>query len=475
MAPGLPHVHAAAAGSFDQRSASAEHDPVSMGEYVMSPTHQISPESLPLFATTPPSPVAIKDYKGTGTVLGSVFTLTNTILGSGTLAVPFAIASSGWFAGLVVMVTIALITRYSVSLLMRASDAAGDSAAKTYESLGHHTMGKYGTYLAEFTFIFGGFGTLTSYFIFITDLLVAIFEITPVYRGYVTVAFTFGIILPLSLSRRLGKLRVSSVLATCAVTYVVCLFLVVYIVVSSSATFVPVAVPAVNLSSGSVYTVTLLIQAFACHNTALPVYEEMQNRSVRRMNYAVVGAISLSFLLYTIIGFCGVFTFGGATMDNVLLNFTPAFLATYPAIRTPLWIGRLCMGIALLFCAPIAMWPFRSCVLSVLLRVQHGKQLPSSVASKVVYRSTTLVLVVLILGAALFVPSVKIPLSIVGSVAGSLIIFIMPSLFYMLQQTDRPLLSVANTGPLLMLTTGVCVGVLCFSMTMYKLRREFFP
>ncbi|KDO17252.1 hypothetical protein SPRG_21889, partial [Saprolegnia parasitica CBS 223.65] len=197
------------------------------------------------------------------------------------------------------MVVIALITRYSVSLLMRASDLAGDSAAKTYESLGHHTMGKYGTYLAEFTFIFGGFGTLTSYFIFITDLLCAIFGVAHANRGYVTLLFTFGIILPLSLSRRLGKLRLSSILATCAVTYVVCLFFAVYLVVSSSASFTPVAVPAVNITSTSVYTVTLLIQAFACHNTALPVYEELRDRSLARMNRAVVGAIALSFLLYT--------------------------------------------------------------------------------------------------------------------------------------------------------------------------------
>ncbi|OQS03451.1 Amino Acid/Auxin Permease (AAAP) Family, partial [Thraustotheca clavata] len=459
----------------DDQYSLCRQEPVSMGEYVISPSNQASQETLPLVAKTSLSPHVIEDYKGTGTILGSMFTLTNTILGSGTLAVPFAIASSGWFAGLSVMIIIALITRYSVYLLMQASDAAGNSAAKTYESLGHYTMGKYGTYLAEFTFIFGGFGSLTSYFIFITDLCSVQFSISPSKRSLVTLFFTFFIVLPLSLSRRLAKLRISSILATFAVGYVVCLFLVVFIVVSSSSSFVPVQVPAVNITSGSVYTITLLIQAFACHNTALPVYEELQDRSISRMNRAVVGAISLAFVLYSIIGFCGVFTFGSNTMDNVLLNFNPEFLENYPLIKSPLWFGRLCMGIALLFCAPIAMWPFRSCVLSVLLRVYHGKQVPSSAASTLVYRSTTLGLIILILIAALFVPSVKIPLSIVGSVAGSLIIFIMPSLFYILQQTDRPFLSFSNFGPLIMLITGIFVGVLCFSMTMYKLKREYFP
>ncbi|ETV99842.1 hypothetical protein H310_07882 [Aphanomyces invadans] len=450
-----------------------EFEPVSMGEYLPSPRStdvESIGESQPLVHDA-------KEHKEhhhhEGTIIGSTITLTNTILGSGTLAVPFAIASSGYGVGVAVMVTIALLTQYSVHLLMLASDAAGNAAAKTYESLGHHTMGKWGTYLAEFTFIFGGFGTLTSYFIFITDLFCVVLAVPKAFRAWVTVACTVVVILPLSLLRKLGKLRLSSLLATCAVGYVVSLFLVVYVVVQTSNNPLVVDAPAMRLSSNSVYTVTLLIQAFACHNTALPVYEELQDRSIKRMNQAVFGAISLAFGLYSVIGLCGYFTFGAATMDNILVNFTPEFVATYPGVREPLLFGRLCMAIALLFCAPIATWPFRSCVLSVFLRVKNGHQTPSSAATDTEFRVITAALQGLILFAAIFVPSVKIPLSIVGSVAGSLIIFIMPSLFYALQH--RPVVSWANTGPLFMLALGACVFVLCFSMTMLKLKKEFFP
>ncbi|TYZ66056.1 hypothetical protein PybrP1_002976 [[Pythium] brassicae (nom. inval.)] len=310
--------------------------PVSMGEYVQSPRvaaggagvetqwllhdkRAAAPGSDALDVEVAELGKLADERHATATVVGSMFTLTNTILGSGTLAVPFAIASSGWLLGNVVMLAIALITRYSVHLLLTASDRAGYHCAKTYESLGHYTMGAFGTKLAEFTFIFGGFGTL------------------------------------------------------------------------------------------------------------------LRSRSLARMDRAVAGAIAIAFVLYEVIGLAGYLQFGAATQDNILLNFSDAYVAAHPALRLPLLLGRSCMGLALLLTAPIAMWPFRSCVLSVYLRVKNGGvQTPSSAATHREHALVTLVSQLLILLCSVFVPSVKIPLSIVGSVSGSLLIFIMPALFFML-------------------------------------------
>lgn len=424
-----------------------------MGEYVPSA------EKLPLLHA--------ETSKPSSSVGGSIFTLTNTILGSGTLAVPYAIASSGWLVAMVVMLIIALITRYSVRLLLQASDMAGPHCSKTYESLGHYTMGKYGTWLAEFTFIFGGFGTLVSYFIFISSLFCAVAELDSSYKAMTMTACTFLVIMPLSLSRTIGKLQLTSLLATLSVAYVVSFCGGAYVFLFQSPTLRP-NVEAVQLNSGSVYTVTLLIAAFACHNTTLPVYEELRDRSLERMTRAVCGAISIAFLLYTIIGISGYLSFGDATMDNILLNYDASVLAAHPSIETPLKVGQFCMAFALLLTCPIALWPFRSCVCSLYLRVRHGRQLPSSSASKLEWIYVTLIAEVLILISAIFIPSVKTPLSIVGSVSGSLIIFIMPSLFFLLQQ-PYPLLSRPNVGPMLLLTVGIFVGVIGFSMTVYKL------
>ncbi|RLN10474.1 hypothetical protein BBJ28_00025569 [Nothophytophthora sp. Chile5] len=465
--------------------------PVSMGEYVASP--RVAADLVRVFSETDSLLAARLEYAAmdvqlteaeavghadtaTGSVIGSMFTLTNTILGSGTLAVPFAIASSGWVLGNVIMLAIALLTQYSVHLLLSASDRAGVQCAKTYESLGHFTMGSFGSHLAEFTFIFGGFGTLVSYFVFITDLAAAVLGVDAAHKWLLTVGTVGLVVLPLSLSRRLGKLRLASVLAILAIGYVVSFVLVAYLATNYRATTevsTPSGFQAVKFEPGSVYTVTLLIAAFACHNTALPVYEELRSRSLPRMNRAVIGAIATAFLLYETVAICGYLQFGDATRDNILLNFSPEYVEKHPSIAFPLLLGQLCMALALLLTAPIAMWPFRSCILSVYLRLKTGVQTPSHDATHTEYVGVTVASQTLILLCSIFVPSVKIPLSIVGSVSGSLLIFIMPALFFLLQ-SPGPLLARNHIGPLLMLIAGVIVGVLGLSLTLYKIAHEHF-
>ena len=406
---------------------------------------------------------------GKSSLLGSIFTLTNTILGSGTLAVPYAISCSGYLLGQVVMLLLALITQYSVKLLVQASEMAGTTTdGKTYESLGHFTMGKYGTWIAEFTFIFGGFGTLVSYFMFIGDLLRVALQLPSSYDTSILVICTVGLIMPMSLSRRIGQLQFTSLLATVSIAYVVAFTFVAWRLFDENVGFPNLPLQAVHLDTNSVYTVTLLMAAFACHNTTLPVYEELERRSFKRMQVATRAAIGTAFTLYTIIGLSGYASFRGATMDNLLLNYTEELLQIYPEISIYLRIGRLCMASALLLTVPIALWPFRSCLCSVYLRMKTGKQLPSSATSFIEYISITLIAESLILFCAMIVPSVKIPLSIVGSVAGSLIIFILPSLFYMLQRPE-PIFSWVHFGPLLLLFSGFIVGIVGFSMTVSSL------
>ncbi|ETM36626.1 hypothetical protein L914_16727 [Phytophthora nicotianae] len=461
---------------------------VSMGEYVASPRvtsgqvqgfakesdHLLAEQSYAIdMHKTASADVQKEQPRGTSSLWGSTFTLTNTILGSGTLAVPFAIASSGWLLGNAIMLAIAMITRYSVHLLLSASDRAGSNCAKTYESLGHFTMGAFGTRLAEFTFIFGGFGTLVSYLIFVTDLCAAVLSVSMQDKWMITVTLVAIVVFPLSLSRRIGKLWLASVLAILSIGYVVAFVVVAFLAAyNADGASIGPGVQAVRLDPGSVYTVTLLISAFACHNTALPVYEELKDRTLPRMNRAVIGAISVAFVLYEVISLCGYLQFGSETKDNILLNFSPEYVAHHKSVKVPLLIGQLCMALALVLTTPIAMWPFRSCVLSVYLRVKNGVQTPSHEATYKEYIGVTVVSLILILTCSIFVPSVKIPLSIVGSVSGSLLIFIMPALFFLLQSTG-PMFTREHTGPLLMLGAGVVIGVLGLSLTLFKLYREY--
>ncbi|CAI5742101.1 unnamed protein product [Peronospora destructor] len=464
---------------------------VSMGEYVASP--RFASGEIQTFAKEsdyllPEPSYAIdvhqtelkkqqqqqQQQRSASSLWGSTFTLTNTILGSGTLAVPFAIASSGWLLGNVIMLTIAMITRYSVHLLLSASDRAGKNCAKTYESLGHFTMGAFGTRLAEFTFIFGGFGTLVSYLVFVTDLCAAVVAVSTNDKWMITVTLVATVIFPLSLSRRIGKLWLASILAILSIGYVVAFVAVAFLAIYNTEEPVNLqGVQAIRLEPGSVYTVTLLVSAFACHNTALPVYEELKGRTLPRMNRAVGGAISIAFVLYEVISLCGYLQFGSNTKDNILLNFSPEYVNQHKSVAVPLLVGQLCMALALVLTTPIAMWPFRSCVLSVYLRVKNGVQTPSHEATYKEYVGVTVLSLALILTCSIFVPSAKIPLSIVGSVSGSLLIFIMPALFFLLQSSG-PMLSREHVGPLLMLVAGIVVGIVGLWLTLFKLYREYY-
>ncbi|KAE8954513.1 hypothetical protein PR001_g32461 [Phytophthora rubi] len=59
-------------------------------------------------------------------ICGFTLTLTNTILGSDTLAIPFASASSGCLLDNAIMFVIAMITRYWVRLLQPTGDRASN-------------------------------------------------------------------------------------------------------------------------------------------------------------------------------------------------------------------------------------------------------------------------------------------------------------------------------------------------------------
>ncbi|KAI9911710.1 hypothetical protein PsorP6_009366 [Peronosclerospora sorghi] len=207
-------------------------------------------------------------------------------------------------------------------------------------------MGAFGSRLAEFTFIF------------------AVLTISVHEKWMITV------VVVATASRRIGKLQLASVLAILSIGYVVAFVLAAFLAASNveEAAIAP-GVQAIRLEPGSIYTVTLLIYAFACHNTAFPVYEELKERSLPRMNRAVIGAISAAFILCEKISLCAYLHFETDTRDNILLNFSTEYVLQHKAVKMTILVGQLCMALALVLTTPIAMWPFRSCVLSVNLRI----------------------------------------------------------------------------------------------------------
>merc|ERR1712176_1287322 len=104
--------------------------------------------------------------------------------------------------------------------------------------------------------------------------------------------------------------------------------------------------------------------------------------------------------------------FGGAVSENSLINFTDVFYDTYPGTKLPTKIAKLAMSLNIAVVVPLAIWPYRSAVCSVIARSQAGCTGPavgSDMASDLLFNSVTIISIAIVTVLAIFIPSVKIP------------------------------------------------------------------
>merc|ERR1711865_575460 len=91
---------------------------------------------------------------------------------------------------------------------------------RNYEGLGHVALGRWGTWVSEFTFIFGGFGTLVAYFIFFTELIREVIGVSKSYKWIITIVCVGSVVMPLSCLRNISALRHTPLVAVFTVVYV---------------------------------------------------------------------------------------------------------------------------------------------------------------------------------------------------------------------------------------------------------------
>ncbi|XP_028276897.1 sodium-coupled neutral amino acid transporter 4 [Parambassis ranga] len=147
----------------------------------------------------------------------SVFNLSNAIMGSGILGLSFAMANTGIVLFTVLLVGVAILSLYSVHLLLMTAKEGG---SLIYEKLGERAFGWPGKMAAFGSIIMQNIGAMSSY------LFIVKYELPEVIRAfmgleensgewylngnYLVVFVSVGIILPLSLLKNLGYLGYTS-------------------------------------------------------------------------------------------------------------------------------------------------------------------------------------------------------------------------------------------------------------------------
>jgi len=267
-------------------------------------------------------------------------------------------------------------------------------------------------------------------------------------------------VLPLSLISSWRKLRVTSLIGTVSIWYLVC-----FVIVASSWYSKPddmyideQATPVV--SSLSIFTtIAMLVTSFSCHLQIVPIYHSLKKSSVRRGMKAVTGGLAFTTLTYSLVGLSAYLHFGQNVEQNVLDSF-------WNSSNEKSWFLRLAnisMAITLCFHLPLAVWPWRSALLTLvnIWRVYRDSEAAEDITSTKEWLITTIFLVLLTLFISLVVPSIKVALSICGSVAGAFVVFALPAMFYLKSIPERN----ASLGPKILMILGLMACGVSFGHT----------
>uniref|UniRef100_A0A8C1ZLG6 Sodium-coupled neutral amino acid symporter 2 n=1 Tax=Cyprinus carpio TaxID=7962 RepID=A0A8C1ZLG6_CYPCA len=336
----------------------------------------------------------------------SVFNLGNAIMGSGILGLSYAMANTGIAMFVILLVAVAIFSLYSVHLLLKTANEGG---SLVYEQLGYKAFGIPGKLAASCSITMQNFGAMASY------LYIVKYELPIVIKAfldsndnawytngdYLVLLVTVAIILPLSLLKNLGYLGYTSGFSLLCMVFF--LIVVIYkkfqIPCPLPENFINITVnvsqPQVNttdeecckpkyfvFNSQTVYAVPILTFAFVCHPAILPMYEELKDRSRRKMqNVANVSFLGM-FVMYLLAALFGYLTFNEAVEPELLHTYSKVYnfdvvllivrfavltavTLTVPVVLFPVinhllgaskefsWPRHICITVALLVCVNI--------------------------------------------------------------------------------------------------------------------------
>uniref|UniRef100_A0A665V414 Sodium-coupled neutral amino acid symporter 2 n=1 Tax=Echeneis naucrates TaxID=173247 RepID=A0A665V414_ECHNA len=414
-----------------------------------------------------------KKHQGNASFGMSVFNLGNAIMGSGILGLSYAMANTGIALFVILLMAVAIFSLYSVHLLLKTANEGG---ALVYEQLGYKAFGLPGKLAASFSITMQNIGAMSSYLYIVKyELPIVIQAFLGTSNGewytngdYLVLIVTLAIILPLSLLRNLGYLGYTS-----GFSLLCMVFFLIVVIIKKFQIPCPLDISNFNesLSKGlnmtlhhpnisednsedhctpkyfvfnsqTVYAVPILSFAFVCHPAILPMYEELKEKMQGVANVSFLAM----FIMYLLAALFGYLTFN--------VHVEPELLHTYSKIfkfDVVLLIVRLAVLTAVTLTVPVVLFPIRT---SINQHVSSSKEFS--------WIRHTVITVVLLAGTnalVIFVPTIRDIFGFIGASAAAMLIFILPSAFYIKLVKKEPMKSMQKIGATAFLLCGLVVMV----------------
>ncbi|KAJ6581994.1 vacuolar amino acid transporter 5 [Mycena capillaripes] len=424
--------------------------------------------------------------EGKASMVSSVSNLANTIIGSGMLTFPLAMASAGIIPGMITCLFSGSVAVFGLYLLSLCA-ARAPHRRSSFFAVAQMTFPKAAVFF-DAAIAAKCFGVSISYLIIIKGLMPNV--VTALYgvlssttppawalSGRNWISLFMIILVPLVFLRHLDSLRHTSYVALFSVAYLVVIVITVY--------FSPLEgmpdrgeVHLIHFTPNFVSTFPVQVFAFTCSQNLFPIFNELKNNSQKRMNVVIGGAIGSATITYEVIAIFGYLTFGSTVGANII--------AMYPSTSLFIAIGQLAIVILVLFSYPLQVHPCRNCLDKIfhagevaakpVVVADDDEDVPEvdddhAAGEMSALKHTLLTTAIVVSGftIAFFVNDLQLVLSFVGSTGSTTISFILPGLFYWkLTRTDRNRSNALSLGALALAAYGGFVFVFCLGFNIYK-------
>ncbi|KAL2233478.1 probable sodium-coupled neutral amino acid transporter 6 [Sesamum indicum] len=374
-----------------------------------------------------------QDFNG-ASFTGAVFNLSTTIIGAGIMALPATMKVLGLGLGIALIVFVAVLTEFSVGLLLRFSKAGGSAS---YAGVMGDAFGDVGRRILQVCVVINNIGVLIVYMIIIGDVLSGSSSSGVHHAGilegwfgehwwngrfFVLVVTTLGVFTPLACFKRIDSLRHTSALAV-FLAFVFLLITATIAVVKwlQGTTTIPRFLPDVTdiNSVWALFTVVpVLVTAYVCHFNVHSIENELEDRS--RINSVVRTSLALCSIIYIMTSFFGFLLFGDSTLDDVLSNFDSDLGIPFSSQLND--IVRVSYALHLMLVFPVIFYPLRLNL--------DGFLFPSSiplVTDNIRFSLLTAGLIAVAFLGANFIPSIWDAFQFTGATTAVCIGFIFPA------------------------------------------------
>ena len=359
--------------------------------------------------------------------------LANSVMGAGILGLPFAIHSTGPAFGPALFVMVALMSAFTMYLLVEAGATAG---VASYEELVEKAYGQGGRKLFSLLLVVSISGVLTAYIVLLADFLTPVlcpwvaslsmsrFSFMASRPFIMTWVVALGV-LPLCSLRNLASLRFASALS------MLLMFLLALVLLHRSFyPFDPVASlqrPGPQFLAHRKLTIAwnhsafsgmpIITFAFSCHVCIFPVYNSLELPTPGRMCRVIAGALGLCACIYGCVVVLGYSLFRDSLCPNLLNNFA----AADPLVGAV----RLAFTFAITTTYPFALFAARRSLDMLLFPAAASQGFSASR-----FMAETLALVSLSLSLAILAPGVRIVFALSGAVFATMIAYVIPTMCY---------------------------------------------